>query len=386
MWSYRLNKKKSSKTEASIANSVSLAERKRNHSSIKSRTHFHQSYFFSKMGHGQYLLELFIASNVLAFLLALAEAQSWSNLNFGHVLAYILYINWILLAFAAFQDIFQKRLSEYSYFSAAIFSFILLQTIVFCTSVVLNLLGFIGSHISLQNISVDQIFHNVILHLSYGVLLGAFCLRYMYIREQSVLQQNSELNARVQAMQARIHPHFLFNSLNSVVSLIAIDPDKAEQMLIDLSKLFRASLQELKLVTLKEEVELSKQYIAIEQIRLGERLKVEWNILHPELLGQVKIPLLTLQPLIENSIFHGVEKKIIDAKIGILVEILQNQVNIVITNPFLQDRIKVREGHGIALENVKQRLKAHFGDSVYFRNYAGNGLFTTVIQYQYKNR
>ncbi|AXQ20881.1 alginate biosynthesis protein [Acinetobacter wuhouensis] len=338
------------------------------------------------MGHGQYLLELFIASNVLAFLLALAEAQSWSNLNFGHVLAYILYINWILLAFAAFQDIFQKRLSEYSYFSAAIFSFILLQTIVFCTSVVLNLLGFIGSHISLQNISVDQLFHNVILHLSYGVLLGAFCLRYMYIREQSVLQQNSELNARVQAMQARIHPHFLFNSLNSVVSLIAIDPDKAEQMLIDLSKLFRASLQELKLVTLKEEVELSKQYIAIEQIRLGERLKVEWNIPHPELLGQVKIPLLTLQPLIENSIFHGVEKKIIDAKIGILVEILQNQVNIVITNPFLQDRIKVREGHGIALENVKQRLKAHFGDSVYFRNYAGNGLFTTVIQYQYKNR
>lgn len=338
------------------------------------------------MGHKQYLLELFIASNVLAFLLALAEAQSWSNLNFGHVLAYILYINWILLAFAAFQDVFQKRLSEYSYFSATIFSFILLQVIVFCTSVTLNILDLIGSHISLQNIGANQIFDNVVLHLSYGILLGAFCLRYMYIREQSVLQQNSELNARVQAMQARIHPHFLFNSLNSVVSLIAIDPDKAEQMLIDLSKLFRASLQELKLVTLKEEVELSKQYIAIEQIRLGDRLHVEWNIPQPNLLVHVKIPLLTLQPLIENSIFHGVEKKIIDAKIGILVEILQNQVNIVITNPFLQDRINVREGHGIALENVKQRLKAHFGDSVYFRNYAGNGLFTTVIQYQYKNR
>lgn len=228
----------------------------------------------------------------------------------------------------------------------------------------------------------NKIMRNVL----HGVLLGAFCLRYLYIREQAVLQQNSELNARIQAMQARIHPHFLFNSLNSVVSLIAIDPDKAEQMLIDLSKLFRASFQELKLVTLKEEIQLSQQYIAIEQIRLGDRLNVEWNIQQPLLLDQVKIPLLTLQPLIENSIFHGVEQKIIDAKIGILVEILQNQVNIVITNPFLQDRIKVREGHGIALENVKQRLKAHFGDSVYFRNYAGNGLFTMVIQYQYKNR
>ncbi|MDR0237973.1 histidine kinase [Acinetobacter sp.] len=338
------------------------------------------------MGHRQYLLELFISSNVLAFLLALAEAQSWSNLNFWHVLEYILYINWILLAFAAFQDLFAKRLAQYTYLSVMIFSFILLQIIVLCTTLVLNVVHYWAVHFSLQNISTNDIGHNLILHLSYGILLGAFCLRYMYIREQAVLQQHSELNARVQAMQARIHPHFLFNSLNSVVSLISIDPDKAEQMLIDLSKLFRASFQELKLVTLKEEIQLSKQYIAIEQLRLGDRLKVEWNIPQPGLLEYVKIPLLTLQPLIENSIFHGVENQIMDAKIGILVEILQNQVNIVITNPFLQDRIKVRQGHGIALENVKQRLKAHFGDSVYFRNYAGNGLFTMVIQYQYKNR
>lgn len=338
------------------------------------------------MGRRQYLLELFISSNVLAFLLALAEAQSWSNLNVWHVLEYILYINWILLAFAAFQDLFAKRLAQYTYLSVMIFSFILLQIIVMCTTVVLNIVYYWAVHFSLQNISVSEISHNLILHLSYGVLLGAFCLRYMYIREQAVLQQHSELNARVQAMQARIHPHFLFNSLNSVVSLIAIDPDKAEQMLIDLSKLFRASFQELKLVTLKEEIQLSKQYIAIEQIRLGERLNVEWNIPQPGLLEYVQIPLLTLQPLIENSIFYGVENQMKETKIGILVEILQNQVNIVITNPFLQDRIKVRQGHGIALENVKQRLKAHFGDSVYFRNYAGNGLFTMVIQYQYKNR
>lgn len=338
------------------------------------------------MGHRQYLLELFISSNVLAFLLALAEAQSWSNLNVWHVLEYILYINWILLAFAAFQDLFAKRLAQYTYLSAMIFSFILLQVIVVCTTLVLNIVHYWAVHFSLQNILTSDISHNLILHLSYGILLGAFCLRYMYIREQAVLQQHSELNARVQAMQARIHPHFLFNSLNSVVSLIAIDPDKAEQMLIDLSKLFRASFQELKLVTLKEEIQLSKQYIAIEQIRLGERLNVEWNIPQPGLLEYVQIPLLTLQPLIENSIFYGVENQMKDAKIGILVEILQNQVNIVITNPFLQDRIKVRQGHGIALENVKQRLKAHFGDSVYFRNYAGNGLFTMVIQYQYKNR
>lgn len=107
-------------------------------------------------------------------------------------------------------------------------------------------------------------------------------------------------------MQARIHPHFLFNSLNNVVSLITIDPDKAESMLISLSRLFRASFQELKLVSLHEEIELSKQYLMIEQIRLGERLKVEWKVeIEPLQLKQVTIPLLTLQPLLENSIFMG---------------------------------------------------------------------------------
>ncbi|OTG91679.1 sensor histidine kinase [Acinetobacter sp. ANC 3832] len=384
MWSCRLSKIKSSRFSKSIANSDSLAADSRDESLRNIPRSFHPSYFFSKMGNWQYLIELFIASNVLALLLALAEAQSWSNLQASHVLQYVLYINWILLAFAAMIDIFQKKIQSFNAVQSSLFGFVLLQLIVLLTTLVLNCVVYWGSHFSLQNFLWADFTQNVVLHLSYGTLLGAFCLRYIYIREQWFIQQNSELNARVQAMQARIHPHFLFNSLNSVVSLISIDQDKAEQMLIDLSKLFRVSFQELKLVSLQEEIDLCLKYIAIEQIRLGERLQVEWNIQQPDQLSQVQIPLLTLQPLLENSIFHGVEKKLIEAKIGILVEILQNQVTIVITNPFIQDRIKSREGHGIALENVKQRLKAHFGRSVQFQSYAGNGMFTTVVQYQYK--
>ncbi|OTG81124.1 sensor histidine kinase [Acinetobacter sp. ANC 4648] len=384
MWSCRLSKIKSSRFKRSIANSSSLAEVQQKESSRKNQRNFNHSYFFSKRGNWQYLIELFIASNVLALLIALAEAQSWGNLKTSHVVQYILYINWVLLAFVALVDFFQKKIHRISAIARAIFGFFLLQGIVFFTTVILNLVGYWGAYFSLQNLSWPNLSENLVLHLSYGVLLGAFCLRYIYMREQWLLQQNSELNARIQAMQARIHPHFLFNSLNSVVSLISIDPDKAEQMLIDLSRLFRASFQELKLVSLNEEIELCRHYIAIEQIRLGDRLQVEWNIQQPLQLLQVKIPLLTLQPLIENSIFHGVEKRIISAKIGILVEILQNQVTIVITNPFIQDKITVREGHGIAIENVKQRLKAHFGNSVQFRSYASKELFTTIIQYQNK--
>ena len=342
------------------------------------------SNFFTRIGQWQYLIELFTASIVLSLVLSLAEARTWSNLSLHEVVQSILYINWVVLAFTAIADYFQKTWSKLKpvYFFAL--GFCLLQLIVLITTAVLNVLFYWGSNFSLQNISAEQIFHDLSLHGSYAVLLGAFCFRYVYVRDEWLKQQNSELNAKIQALQARIHPHFLFNSLNSVVSLIGSDPDKAEQMLIDLSKLFRASFQELKLVSLKDEITLCQSYLAIEKVRLGERLEVEWNIQQPDAIQQVSIPLLTLQPLIENSIFHGVEKKMINAKVGILVEILQNQVTIVITNPFIADKITSRASNGIALDNVKQRLKAHFGHAVQLRSHAGNGIFTTVIQYQYK--
>lgn len=384
MWSCRLNKIKSGNLGKSIANSDSLAEGLNNDSYAKNNHGFKESYFFTRRGSWQYLLELFIASIVLTLLLTLAQAQSWDQLQFNEVLKYLLYINWVILAFVAMIDLFELRFEKLNPIHASVISFFLLQVIIIITTTSLNGLFYWGSHFSLQNFTWSILTHHLALHMSYGVLIGAFCLRYIYVRDEWLKQQNSELNARVQAMQARIHPHFLFNSLNSVVSLIGSDPDKAEQVLIDLSRLFRASFQELKIVTLKEEIELCQHYLAIEKIRLGERLQVEWNIEKNEQLHQVPIPLLTLQPLLENSIFHGVEQKMINAKIGVLVEILENQVNIVITNPFIADRIIAREGNGIALENVKQRLKAHFGYSVQFRNHAGNGIFTTVVQYQYK--
>ena len=93
---------------------------------------------------------------------------------------------------------------------------------------------------------------------------------------------------------------------------------------------------------------------------------------------------MTLQPLLENSIFHGVEKVLAKSKISILIEILQNQVNIVITNPYVSDKINLKQGHGIALQNVKQRLQAYYGCSVASQSYAGKGMYTTVLQYRYK--
>ena len=382
MWSWQL-----SKIKKSIANPNAVAETRRNklsqmrHDNVQDQTS--ASYFFTKIGQWQHLLELIVASNVLAMVLALAEARSWQALETARVLQYMCFINWVILSFSALVDYFQEFFAKFSQKMALILGFILLQLVVLFTTCAVNIIQYWAS--PLTDFSEQVLFQGVGLHLSYGVLLGAFCMRYLYMREQWLKQQYSELNARIQAMQARIHPHFLFNSLNSVVSLIAIDPDRAENMLISLSRLFRASFQELKLVSLGEEIDLCQQYLSIEKMRLGERLKVEWNIQATSLeLKRVTIPLLTLQPLLENSIFHGVEKILQPSTISVLVEILQNQVSIVITNPYSHDTIKSRQGNGIAIENVKQRLKAYYGQTVKFQVYGGVSLYTTVVSYHYR--
>ena len=384
MWSCRLNQIKSSRTKKSITNSKPVAEVQVDQSFTSPTGSAQSSYFFSQIGKLHYLLEMFIGGNVLAMVLALAKTQSWQALNLVDLLQYMLYINWILLCFAALIELFHQHFQRMGIKLALICGFLLLQAIVLVTTTSLNVLTYFGSNLNFQGLSLAVALDQVGLHLSFGILLGMFCFRYLYLREQWAQQQHSELNARIQAMQARIHPHFLFNSLNSVISLISIDPDKAEQMLLNLSRLFRASFQELKLVKLQEEIELCQRYLEIEQIRLGERLQVEWKLENKDLYSQVQIPLLTLQPLVENSIFHGVEKILTKSTISILIEILQNQINIIITNPYTQDNKTLKKGHGIAIENVRQRLEAYYGPTMTFQTFAGGGVFTTVVQYRYK--
>src|SRR5690606_24706291 len=124
--------------------------------------------------------------------------------------------------------------------------------------------------------------------------------RYLYLQQQLNRQQQAELKARLDALQARMHPHFLFNSMNIIASLIATAPDKAEQAVEDLAELFRASLASADTeVSLGHELELCRRYLALESLRLGERLRVHWQ--DEGVSPQLPIPLLTLQPLLENA-------------------------------------------------------------------------------------
>ena len=135
-------------------------------------------------------------------------------------------------------------------------------------------------------------------HVVIAAIITGLVLRYFYVQQRLRVQEQSELQSRIQALQSRIRPHFLFNSMNIIASLIAVDPDTAETVVEDLSELFRASLNEAgNQVSIDDELSLCERYLRIEALRLGDRLELVWDVEPHE--DTVMIPLLTLQPLLE---------------------------------------------------------------------------------------
>ncbi len=164
----------------------------------------------------------------------------------------------------------------------------------------------------------------------------------------------SVLEARFQALQSRIRPHFFFNSLNAVLAVLRDDPRKAERMLENLAQLFRAVMGDVrKLVPLEQELDLCRKYVEIEQTRLGERLQVDWQVgaTHPKL----RVPQLVLQPIIENAVRYGAEKIAGTCQILVRVRQLGFTLEVHISNPIAADPIQ-REGNQIGLDNIRGRL------------------------------
>jgi two-component system sensor histidine kinase AlgZ len=166
------------------------------------------------------------------------------------------------------------------------------------------------------------------------------------------------IEARLQALQARIRPHFLFNSINAVLSLIRAEPRRAERMLEDMSDLFRVLMADnRKLVPLADEIDLCRKYLEIESIRLGDRLLVKWNI--DAMPTNAMVPPLILQPLVENAVYHGIEPREGAGTLSIDVVPKSNQVVIRLTNPFHSGSTHV-SGNRMAIANIKERLQLHF--------------------------
>lgn len=187
-------------------------------------------------------------------------------------------------------------------------------------------------------------------------LLTAFLIAYFFWRRRAFSPALAD--ARLQALQARIRPHFLFNSLNAVLSLIRSDPKRAETALEDLAELYRALMQDnRRLTTLADEVTLCRQYLNLEQLRLGERLQVDWDI--GTMPGDALVPPLLLQPLVENAIFHGIEPGLSPGTVLIRITGDKDQVRLQLANPYHPDH-QHRAGNRMALANIRERLALHF--------------------------
>jgi two-component system sensor histidine kinase AlgZ len=192
-----------------------------------------------------------------------------------------------------------------------------------------------------------------------AALLGAAMLRYFYVLTQWQARLSAVTRAQVEALQARIRPHFLFNSMNTVAALIRVDPAAAERTVEDLSELFRAALGQHATSdgTLGEELALIERYLAIEQLRLGERLHVRREL--DNLPADFPLPRLLLQPLVENAVRHGIQPLREGGEVILRGQRAGGGVRIEITNPLPDTPAKSGNGHG--LDSVRQRIGYRYG-------------------------
>jgi two-component system sensor histidine kinase AlgZ len=200
----------------------------------------------------------------------------------------------------------------------------------------------------------------VLPNLLIAAVVSALALRYFYVSQQWRRSVELEARARIHALQARIRPHFLFNSMNTIASLTRSSPAQAEEAIEDLSDLFRVSLSDARAqITLAEEIEVARTYQRIEQLRLGDRLQVRWDV--GDLPPRSVVPSLLLQPLLENAIGHGIEPLPQGGTVDVRGRLEDGTIILEVTNPKPAGTPPTpRRGHRMALDNIRQRLELAF--------------------------
>lgn len=190
-------------------------------------------------------------------------------------------------------------------------------------------------------------------------LVTAVVLRLLYLQYLRRQRERAHHEARLEVLQARMRPHFLFNSLNTIASLTVSDPQRAEEVTLALADLLRVSLQAGdRLIPLTDELDLCRRYLAMEQVRLGDRLAVDWSVAHAP--AEARVPPLSVQPLLENAVFHGIEPLPGGGRIALQVQwTVDGSVEIRVDNPLPVCGPGV--GLHMALANLRARLAGHFG-------------------------
>jgi len=211
------------------------------------------------------------------------------------------------------------------------------------------------------------------------LVVTGITLAYFDLRARALAPAIAD--ARIQALQARIRPHFLYNSINAVISLIRTEPRRAERALEDMADLFRVLMSDNRtLAPIAEEVELARQYLAIESLRLGERLRVSWRI--DAMPADALVPPLMLQPLVENAVYHGIEPSPDGGEVAIDIRREGPQLVLTLVNP-VPGAGRSPAGNRMAIANIRERLQLHFDAEAAMKSEVVDGSYRVTIRMPY---
>lgn len=323
------------------------------------------------------VLYITLISQLLAVILALNSSfisgDFWSVFSLN-----ALFILWIAFSCAAIFCLLKRQMGHWSPIKTSVFVFSCINLVtLFVTWLATDLLPQLHLFSTATNGHINVYLKNTGISLIASVIL----LRFLYIQFEWKKQIQAEADARLDALQARIRPHFLFNSLNTIASLTRIDPPLAESLTENLAELFRANLQSPKrLVTFKQEIDLVQQYLKIEQSRLGERLLL--NIQLADIPDDALIPPLSVQPLVENAIYHGIEPSASGGTLTISGHVKNKLVYLIIKNP-LSDQLPAnsRPSNQMAIDNIRLRMQNCFPDQSKLLVSVSDGEFQTLLQF-----
>ncbi len=210
-------------------------------------------------------------------------------------------------------------------------------------------------------------------------VLSLVLVRFLVLQADWKRQVAAESAARLDALQARIQPHFLFNALNTITELVHSRPEQAEEALLDLSDLLRTGLRTEARHTLQEEFELVRGYLRIEKLRLGERLGVDWSMDESVDLT-TRVPALLVQPLIENAVLHGIAPRPEGGLLSIRLESARfSRARIIVENPLPSPDQPQRQGNRTALENIRQRLALAYEEGASLKTEKTDSMFRAVL-------
>jgi two-component system sensor histidine kinase AlgZ len=305
---------------------------------------------------GRAVFTMLVISEIVAAVLTLAQAPGLSDLA-AHFVPLALFMPWIGLASAAVLCGMRRWIGGASAARLAAGAFAaLLFTHAFISQAAWNLTDWFG--LGGQLISDDEVTF-LVRNLGLSFIVSTLILAYFFLLHQWQHTVRLQARSREAALRARIRPHFLFNALNTAAALIRTEPDTAELVVEDLSELFRASLNSRDRVTLADELAFARMYQRLEQTRLGDRLTVEWSV--DALPGDLMVPALLLQPLLENAVGHGIEALPGGGTVVIEGTLIDGVIDLSISNPVPDTPTPA--GHSMALENIRERLELVYGDA-----------------------